>query len=304
MIVKPIRNINTAFFADNKTLDPKTGEYLDPLMHWPLRGAAFTNEIGEALRPIIGNYATLSWVPALLYIGADVYDKYKNDQTEYSPNSARCLKQAIFQGLASIVLPLVAVRAGQKLFSLFGNLSKNKLSFANEEKILKVAETFVANGNMRAYKNNDQECCNAFISMVKNNIDYQRNSGKVNIILKKYFDIKQQKKCENIEKYSENLIKDMIKMRKELLNPNEKFSNTKWYQSYKISMKNGQTKNVAVKSVLNKYLNDKTLKGKVVMTFGGFLSLGIAIKPIDHFVEKILSNNFFELKRKNKKEVA
>ena len=41
-------------------------------------------------------------------IGADIYDKYKNDQTEYSPSSHRGLEQAIFQGMASIFLPLVA----------------------------------------------------------------------------------------------------------------------------------------------------------------------------------------------------
>ena len=107
-----------AFKADTVSIDSKTGEYRDPLMKWPLRGAAFTNEVGEALRPLIGGYATLSWVPALMYIGADIYDKYKNDQTEYSPNSKRLLKQAVFQGTASVLLPILAVKLGQNLFSV------------------------------------------------------------------------------------------------------------------------------------------------------------------------------------------
>ena len=107
--------VNT-FRADTRSIDKTTGEYVDPLMKWPLRGAAFTNEIGEALRPLIGNAATICWAPALMYIGADIYDKYKNDKTEYSPNSRRLLEQAIFQGMASIFLPLVAVKAGQNLF--------------------------------------------------------------------------------------------------------------------------------------------------------------------------------------------
>ena len=66
---------NIIYRADTLVVNPNTGEYKDPLMHWPLRGAAFTNEVGEALRPLIGNFATLSWAPALLYIGADIYDK-------------------------------------------------------------------------------------------------------------------------------------------------------------------------------------------------------------------------------------
>ena len=32
----------------------------------------------------------------------------------------------------------------------------------------------------------------------------------------------------------------------------------------------------------------KTLKGKSIKTIGGFLALGLAISPIDHFVEHVL----------------
>ena len=77
MRISPI-NINKYPFRADARIDTETGEYKDPMMHWPLRGAAFTNEIGEALRPLIGQYATLTWIPALMYIGADIYDKYKN----------------------------------------------------------------------------------------------------------------------------------------------------------------------------------------------------------------------------------
>ena len=78
-MIKPIGMANVNFRADKQTIDKQTGEYVDPMMKWPLRGAAFTNEVGEALRPIIGGAANLTWVPALMYIGADVYDKYKNE---------------------------------------------------------------------------------------------------------------------------------------------------------------------------------------------------------------------------------
>ena len=67
-MIKPITLHQTRFGADTITKDPKTGDYKDPLMKWPLRGMAFTNEVGESLRPIIGNTATLFWVPVFLYI--------------------------------------------------------------------------------------------------------------------------------------------------------------------------------------------------------------------------------------------
>ena len=53
-------------------------------------------------------------------------------------------------------------------------------------------------------------------------------------------------------------------------------------------MEKGQTKNVAVKSVLTKYQEGRTIKGKVIKTIGGFAALSVAIKPIDKFVEEVL----------------
>ena len=196
-MIKPITTHQIRFGADTVTIDPSTGDYKDPLMKWPLRGMAFTNEVGEALRPLIGNYATLSWAPALLYIGADVYDKYKNDQTEYSPNSKRCLKQAIFQGLASILLPIIAVKGGQSLFSLFGLVGREKITYTKQEQIIDLAKQFVANGKMHAYNEKDAECVNEFIGMVHNNFDYKSAKKPFGEAIKKLFNINQNKNIEN-----------------------------------------------------------------------------------------------------------
>ena len=53
-------------------------------------------------------------------------------------------------------------------------------------------------------------------------------------------------------------------------------------------LQKGQTKNVAVKSILNKHIKSKGSMGKIVKTTGGFLALALAIKPIDRFVEEVL----------------
>lgn len=290
-------NTNTKVFkADVDTKDPLTGEYKDPLMHWPLRGAAFTNEIGEALRPIIGGYATLSWAPALLYIGADIYDKYKNEQTEYNPNTKRALKQAVFQGMASIFLPLVAVKAGQNLFSLLGYFTSEKVSYNSKIMVDKLAMEFVANGNMRAYNNKDKECVSKFKDIVYNSFDYHKSKySKLNWVsrwlnkfednfTKNFFD----KKNYNIESYAEDTIVELIDLRKKILSPTDEFKMTRKYKDYEILLQKGQTKNVAVKSILNKHIKSKGSMGKIVKTTGGFLALALAIKPIDRFVEKVL----------------
>lgn len=284
-----------AFRADTHTIDKNTGEYKDPLMRWPLRGAAFTNEVGEALRPLIGEYATACWVPALMYIGADIYDKYKNDQTEYSPNSKRLLKQAVFQGMASILLPLVAVKAGQNLFSIFGRIGNDKVSFNTKEQVSKVAETFIENGQMHAFNNKDSECIKTFLEKVHNVIDYKKQEkstknpfnriwNKIESTTLKLFKINN----ENLDKYATNTIKDLIELRKNMLNPTEEFKTSKIYGDFAKNLTKGQTKNVAVKSVLRKHQQQKMLVGRTIKTVGGFIALGSLIKPIDHFVDNFL----------------
>lgn len=293
-MIMPIIGSNT-FRADRNSVDNK-GNYNDPLMRWPLRGAAFTNEVGEALRPLIGEYATLTWVPALLYIGADIYDKYKNNQTEYNPDSRRCLKQAIFQGMASIALPLVAVKAGQNIFSLMGMFNKDKLTINSKEHINKLAQQFVANGKMRAYKNRDKECVKDFLDIIHNNLDYKKQSEtssnpvkklllNIENSLSKKFHVNNEG-CLN--SYGEKTIKDLIELRKTLLYSKELSESDKIAKVYKQALKNGQTSNVAVKTALNKYLQLDGSKGRMVKTLGGFIALGCAIKPIDNFVEHVL----------------
>ena len=206
-----------AFKANTVSIDSKTGEYRDPLLKWPLRGAAFSNEVGEALRPLIGGYATLTWVPALMYIGADIYDKYKNDQTEYSPNSKRLLKQAIFQGTASILLPIAAVKLGQNMFSVFGKLGKDGISINQKEKVGKIAEEFIANGQMRAYQGKDEECVKAFMDRVYNKLDFEKRAKAINNPIRKIFIRTQERlkiKNEKINKYAETTIRELIENRK------------------------------------------------------------------------------------------
>lgn len=301
MKIVPIGNKQQQCFkADNHTIDQTTGGYKDPLMQWPLRGAAFTNEVGEAMRPIIGGYATLSWIPALLYIGADIYDKYKNNKTEYSPDSKRCLKQAIFQGMASIGLPLVAVKVGQNLFSQIGKFTKDKVSLNSKEHISKIAETFIANGKMRAFDGKDEECVKEFLDIVANTMDFRKQEQHSKNPLKKLWYYTEEKTSEllkfnhkdNIEQYAEKSIRDLIQLRKNLLNPTDEIKSGNWYSCYQKSLNEGQTQSVAIKSALTKYQKSKLLQPKSIKTIGGFVALGLAIKPIDHFVENVLIGKY------------
>ncbi|MBQ7126653.1 hypothetical protein IJO12_06165 [bacterium] len=287
-----------AFKADKNSLDNK-GEYKDPLMKWPLRGAAFTNEIGESFRPVIGKFATLTWIPVFLYIGADVYDKYKNNETEYSPDSKRCLKQAIFQGLASIAIPLIFIKAGQKVFSQFGKLGKEKLSINDQEAVSNMAQSFIANGKMHAYHGKDIECEKEFVDRVKNVMDFldHKQSGmkKARHFTEGYINnLFKYNREKHVENYSRKTINKLIDLRKNLLNPTEEFKKTFYYKDFLKAINSGQTENVAVKTILSNFQQDAVLKGKYLKTLGGLIAIAFAIKPIDNFVEHVLIGKYIE----------
>lgn len=289
MIVNSLKQ--RPFCADTTNKDAQ-GQYRDPLMKWPLRGAAFTNEIGEGLRPLIGSSANLFWAPVFLYIGADIYDKYKNDGKEHSPNSRRLIKQACFQGLASITLPLVAIKAGQNIFSLFGLLNKSKITYSAEENIANLAKTFVANGNMRAYHNKEAECTEKFKDIVKNNLEFRKNKNFITKSLSKIQKMLNINPEQNLQNYAENIIRDLIEARKSMLNPSDEFKNNKLYTNFIKALEAGETKSVATKSVLTKMLDSKMLNSKIIKTIGGFIAVGFAINPIDKFVENVVIDKF------------
>ena len=69
-------------FDKNAKIQKTKAEYKDPLMKWPLRGCAYSNEVGAAISSLAPKLGAALWVPALMYFGADIYDKYKNFETE------------------------------------------------------------------------------------------------------------------------------------------------------------------------------------------------------------------------------
>lgn len=284
--------INKISFKTNSTYKKEAQEYRDPLMKWPLRGAAFTNEIGEVLRPMIGSTANLFWIPVFLYIGADVYDKYKNDGDVCAPSSLRMMKQACFQGLASIILPVMAIKLGQSLFSLLGLTNKDKLTYNTQDKINTIAQTFVTNGNMKLCNKDENECINKFKDIIENNFDYNKNKNFISKGFKKFKSTLKIDTAENIQKYANKTIKELIETNKMLKNPTDEFKKNKLYLNFKLAIKNGETKSVATKNALIKMLKNNTTNSRITKTLGGLIAVGISINPVDKFVEHFIIGKY------------
>ena len=67
---------------------------------YPLKLFVYSNDVGEALRPIIGNFlAKLSWLPAILYTILALISQKNRNNDEYIK------KEIMFQSLASFILP-------------------------------------------------------------------------------------------------------------------------------------------------------------------------------------------------------
>lgn len=110
----------------------------DPLAKYPLRAFGYSNEVGAAVSamPVWGKTAeALLWVPALMYLGADIYDKYKRgkDGDYTKASAAAAVEQATFQGLASVLLPTAAVKMGQSIAGSCAKFDGTKLTASAKE---------------------------------------------------------------------------------------------------------------------------------------------------------------------------
>lgn len=78
-MLHPIKN-STNFTSITSILHPKEkkenkSKYHDPLNNWWVKGATYTNEIGTTIHEISPRLAQILWIPSIMYLGADIYDK-------------------------------------------------------------------------------------------------------------------------------------------------------------------------------------------------------------------------------------
>ena len=112
--------------ATESTPKREEKKYKDPLNSWGVRVLMYSSEVGATVNEIAPNLTFALWVPAFMYLGADIYDKYKNDKNKFSPSGKRGMKEVIRQALTFFILPSAATIFGQKLTSPIGKLISDK----------------------------------------------------------------------------------------------------------------------------------------------------------------------------------
>lgn len=87
----------------------------DVFHKYPLKALMYSNNIGEAIKPLVGNLcAKLSLIPAIIYALFAILSKCPKSQNE-QPKSDEVGKETIFQFFASFVLPHFLIKATQKI---------------------------------------------------------------------------------------------------------------------------------------------------------------------------------------------
>lgn len=276
----------------------------DPFMKWPLRGLAYSNELGECLRPVIGHWAWAFWAPAVAYIGADVADKYqKGPDGKPDPSQKRATKQLAFQTFASVLLPTAAVKLGNYAANRVSSLGKDQISLTDKDKLLETLGNSLRHEThaTEAYKGNRAKFVEHIVSNFKSDRDktipklMKKDNilGKVLRTMKKPF--APLAKDEHLTKYTGQLVDDALNMYDSLMSSTKPKNISK--RAFKVFQEESKTKGMqtAASRLVEKTLKNKSFKtNKALLAAGGFISLGLLMKPIDNFVEKTLIEEYIE----------
>ena len=303
---------NKQLNLNNKTTEIQTNEtYVDPLTKWPIRGLAYSNELGAAIMEIAPKLGSLLWVPALMYFGADIYDKYKTQETDYNPSTKRALERTTFQALASVILPTASVHIGQNAISNADKFSKQKLSTNVKENTLEFILDFINKSKISKFDNNLSLYAQKFNNSFTNYLDDVKGRENSKSILMRFFNFfsfannEKEFKNANTEKlleYANNEMKKIIDIRTKLMkNERPTDLSSKNYAKFE-AIKPAFIKEYgeehylqkAAKFTIRKHINSGIFKHKLFKTLGGFIALGFMIKPIDSFVDEVIMKKVVE----------
>ena len=275
----------------------------DPYMKWPLRGLAYTNELGEIIRPMNGLVANLLWVPAIGYIAADVGDKYKHaPDGSHESSKKRAAKQFSFQMLASVILPTAAVKIGQKVANIISAKGKTNLSINDRANYTNMITESMNKGTHEVFvdaatgKVDRQRYTQHIVDNIAEKTKHKQTHKEMMNPLERVIDFikkpfKTEPKPEHIHNYVAQTVDNIMDMREALLEGNKpKNVSEKMFKSFKEATKSGDmvTKKSAAFNIIKKTQGSKLFKNNALKSLGGLVALAIMMKPIDNFVEHVL----------------
>ena len=296
---------NNVNFKSEKT-ETQQVKHKDIYATMPIRALGYTNELGEAIRPLSPILANLSWLPAIGYISADIADKYCRD--EYSnkqPSKRRASKEFTTQMLASVFLPTCAVKVGQSIVNNAAFLTKTGLDLNQREQISDtILESMKAGEHKNFLDNNGKIDSNAYKESLSVKFDEILKHKKTHKNLNKPIEtvveyikkpFMKKPKPENIKNYASVVVDRLLDAREKLLDMQkpEKMSEKSFDKFVEITknMASSEKQSVAFDTIRTMEKR-KMFNNRILKSVGGLLSLAVMAKPIDKFVEKTVVDKY------------
>lgn len=295
-----VQSVARSAHTENKHNKTEEKKYKDPLNSWGIRVLTYSSEIGATVNEIAPKMTFALWVPSFMYLGADIYDKYKNDKNEYSPSSKRAVKESIRQALTFFILPTAATIVGQKMTSPVGKLISDKLSINAKDGIYRHTKNVIeqATGDNFSTKESFK---NFLRQSLENKVNELNATKKSDNIFKKtyryftgYFALTDSE-SKKLFAYAEKNADRVFDLREKLLNNiNDKKIPAKVIKKYKEELAKMQNlygedfADKALKNALKDYQNHLIVKNKIIKTIGGVASCLLLTQPISYLVNTIL----------------
>ena len=280
-----------------------------------VKDIAKLREVGAAISPINSTLGMVLWAPALLYLGADIYDKYKNEDKTYSPDGKRSLKQAVFQGLSSVVLPTAVIKAGQKVGVHIAK-EKGALSATDKKELIEFSMEFLENSDYPKEDNSDigESMVNAFKHKVKANQKRLQKKGFLSKIASIFIETKGPEHA--MSKYLKNpkdenqvvvYLKEQGKIATDILTSEANIHSDRYKKYFKNVNRKFESVEIARKETVLKILKEKNINKSIAATVSGLVALFVFAKPIDilaeHFIMPKLINPLIDrIPAKNKRQ--
>ena len=282
-------------------------KYKDPLNSNAAVLMSYSNEIGTVISEIAPKLGTALWVPTFMYLGADIYDKYKNDKDNYNPSAKRALNRAIFQGITCLVALPAVIFAGQKVTSPLGRLDKSGISVNAKNSIYRHTRRVIDQAHSNALENYEQ-FKEVILKTMKNKISARRNEKETSGIFKKLYrnlfthryDILSGDEKKMFE-FAEKNAKKTYDIAQALQYGEISAVPMPVYRKYKNVLpvmketyKDGDYSFQATRTALKEYQQEMIFKNQILKTIGGLLTLIVFAKPVNDYVDKHIMIKYIE----------
>ncbi len=289
------------------SVPPQQTKYKDPLNSNSAVLMSYSNEVGTALSEIAPKLGTALWIPTFMYLGADIYDKYKNDKDSYNPSAKRALKRAIFQGITCLVALPAVIFAGQCAVSPLGRLDKSGISGNVKDAIYRHTRNIVDQAHGTVLKNRE-EFKRTVLETLENKFNSRKNEKQTSNIFKRLYrklfthryDILSGD-INKIKVFAEKNAERTFEIAQALKKDEKTKIPKKVYKKYKEVLprmketyKEADYSFQATRTALKEFQKTQIFKNKILKTIGGLTALVLFAKPVNDYVDKYIMNKYID----------